>query len=77
MARPHSPLTKSTKYAQKGSCSTVSATSVDGRKRCISFTKAERVPGLWTRLGMLDVLMAIAAGQLTLQFWDYVMASIK
>jgi len=48
--------------------------ALDGLGR---IAKAERVPGLWTRLGMLDVLMAIAAGQLTLQFWDYVMASIK
>jgi len=48
--------------------------ALDGAGR---LAKVERVPGLWTRLGVLDVLMAIAAGQLSLQFWDYVMASIK
>ncbi len=36
-----------------------------------------KVPGLWTRLGLLDVALAVTGGQLALQFWDYVMATIK
>ncbi len=36
-----------------------------------------KVPGLWTHLGLLDVAMAVVGGQLVLQVWDYVMATIK
>ncbi len=36
-----------------------------------------KVPGLWTHLGVLDLALAIAGGQLTLQLWDYIMANIK
>ena len=36
-----------------------------------------KIPGLWTRLGFVDVALAVMGGQLALQFWDYVMATIK
>ena len=36
-----------------------------------------RVPGIWTRLGLLDVAMAVAAGQLALQVWDFAMETLK
>ena len=36
-----------------------------------------KIPGLWTRLGLLDLGLAIAGGQCALQFWDYIMETIK
>lgn len=36
-----------------------------------------KVPGLWTRLGLMDVAIAVAGMQLAFQLWDYVMATIK
>ncbi|MDB6138373.1 MAG: hypothetical protein JWO94_1445, partial [Verrucomicrobiaceae bacterium] len=39
--------------------------------------EAVKVPGLWTRLGLLDMALAIMGGQLALQFWDYVLTTIK
>ncbi len=36
-----------------------------------------KVPGLWTRLGLMDVVIAVVGMLLAFQFWDYVMATIK
>ncbi len=39
--------------------------------------EAIKIPGLWTRLGLLDLAIAVIGGQLAFKFWDYVMATIK